>query len=114
MKRTNPYILVAIIWAVLTVAFEGLSILAYIKGEFFGGAFLSCCCGGFAFGTGIVFEKANDIIQWNKQIKFLEEAQDALKFFAEMKEREKNNPFKEFDNQSELPFPEVSDKENLR
>ena len=114
MKRPNPYILVAIIWAVLTVAFAVLSVVLFVDGELASGALLVCVACGFAFATGWLYEKARAIAEWNSQVRFLEQAHEAFTdFVAELEKAEENRPFKEFDKPSDLPFPEVKNKENL-
>ena len=115
MKRKNPYILVAIIWAVLTVAFAVSSVVLFVDGRLGLGAIMICVACGFAFTTGWLYEKARAIAEWNSQVRFLEQAHEAFTdFVAELEKAEENRPFKEFDAPSEVPFPEVSDKENLR
>lgn len=113
MKRKNPYILVAIIWAVLTVAFAVSSVVRFVDGEIVIGALLVCVACGFAFTLGRLVEKAMAIAEWNRQVRFLEQAHEALNdFVAELEKAEENRPFKEFDKPSEVPFEEVRNKEN--
>ena len=115
MKRKNPYILIAIIWAVLTVAFAVSSVALLVDGKIAIGAFLVLVACGFAFTTGVLFQQAKEVIEWNNNVVFLEQAHEAFNnFVAEIEKAKSNEPFAEFDNTSEVPFPEVSDKENLR
>ena len=114
MRRKNPYILVAIIWSVLTVAFAVSSVVLFVDGELAIGALLVCVACGFAFTTGWLYEKARAIAEWDSQVRFLEQAHEALNdFVAELEKAEENRPFKEFDKPSEVPFEEVRNKEHL-
>ena len=114
MKRKNPYILVAIIWSVLTVVFAVSSVVLFVDGELAIGALLVCVACGFAFSTGWLYEKARASAEWNSQVRFLEQAHEALNdFVAELEKAEENRPFKEFDKPSEVPFEEVKNKEHL-
>lgn len=116
MKRPNPYIWLTIIWAVLTVAFAVASVVLFVDGQLAIGAFLVCVCGGFAFTTGRLFEKAVEIVEMNRHEKWLH---DFAKDLAEMgKAFEKANqkevdgdPFAEFINERNVPFAEVERKE---
>lgn len=115
MKRKNPYILVAIIWAVLTVIFAVASVVLFVDGRLAVGALLVCVACGFSFATGMLFQKAKEIAEWNRNVRFLEQAHEALNdFVAELERAEENRPFKEFDTPSEVPFEEVRNKENLQ
>ena len=115
MKRKNPYILVAIIWAVLTLAFQVASVVCYVEVNSGVGAILGGCAVGFAFTLGTLYRQACEIAEWNKNVRFLEQAHEALSdFVADLEKAEENRPFKEFDKPRDLPFPEVKDKENLR
>ena len=61
---------------------------------------------------GTLFQKAKEIAEWNRNVRFLEQAHEALNdFVAELERAEKNRPFKEFDTPSEVPFEEVRNKE---
>ena len=112
MKRKNPYILVAIIWAVLTVALQVASVVCYVEVNSGVGAILGGCAVGFAFTLGGLVEKAKEISEWNRNVRFLEQAHEALNdFVAELERAEENRPFKEFDKPSEVPFEEVRNKE---
>ncbi len=63
----------------------------------------------WGFATGIMFHKAQEIVQLNK---FIANREKAYKeFIAEMEKAEENRPFKEFDKSSDVPFPEVRNKE---
>lgn len=121
MKRKNPYILVAIIWAVLTVALQVASVVLFVDGRLAVGALLVCVACGFAFATGVLFQQAKEIAEWNKQCDWLhsiavslqemtdEEINETAKLWWQyQKEKE---PFAEFDKPSEVPFPEVERKE---
>lgn len=116
MKHRNHYIWLTIIWAVLTVAFAVASVVLFVSGQIFVGAFLVCVCGGFAFTAGRLFEKALQIAELNRRQKWLH---DFAKDLAEMgrqaeKERQAKidgDPFAEFCNERNLPFPEVGKKE---
>ena len=113
MKRKNPYILVAIIWAVLTVALQVASVVCYVEVNSGVGAILGGCAVGFAFTLGTLFQQAKEIAEWNRNVRFLEQAHEALNdFVAELEKDEENRPFKEFDTPSEVPFEEVRNKEN--
>lgn len=115
MKRKNPYILVAIIFAVLTVALQVASVVCYVEVNSGVGAILGCCSVGFAFTFGCLFEKAKAIVEWNGNVRFLEECHEALSdFVADLEKAEENRPFKEFDKPSEVPFEEVRNKEKLQ
>ena len=112
MKRKNHYILVAIIWAVLTVALQVASVVCYVEVNSGVGAILGGCAVGFAFTLGTLFQQAKEIAEWNRNVSFLEQAHEALTgFVAELERAEENCPFKEFDKPSELPFEEVRNKE---
>lgn len=112
MKRKNHYILVAIIWAVLTVALQVASVVCYVEVNSGVGAILGGCSVGFAFTLGGLVEKARAIIEFNSQVRFLEQAHEALTdFVADLGKAEENRPFKEFDKPSELPFEEVRNRE---
>ena len=113
MKRKNPYILVAIIWAVLTVALQVASVVCYVEVNSGVGAILGGCSVGFAFTLGGLVGKAKEIAEWNRNVRFLEQAHEALTdFVADLEKAEENRPFKEFDTPSEVPFEEVRNKEN--
>lgn len=115
MKRKNPYILVAIIWAVLTVIFVVASVVLFVDGRLAVGALLVCVACGFAFATGGLCEKARAIAEFNAQCKWLHEMAEVFnEAVKELGKAEENRPFKEFDTASEVPFPEVKNKENLR
>lgn len=115
MKRKNPYILVAIIWAVLTVAFAVSSVVLFVDGELAIGALLVCVACGFAFVAGRIVEKALQIAELNRQQKWLHDFAKSLHDLAqEEAKRRENEPFAEFDKPSEMPFEEVRNKENLR
>ena len=124
MKRKNHYILVAIIWAVLTVALQVASVVCYVEVNSGVGAILGGCAVGFAFTLGGLVEKAKEIAEWNKQCDWLhsiavslqemtdEEINETAKlWWQDQKEKE---PFAEFDTPSEVPFEEVRNKENLQ
>ena len=113
MKRKNPYILVAIIWAVLTVALQVASVVCYVEVNSGVGAILGGCAVGFAFTLGTLFQQAKEISEWNRNVRFLEQAHEALTSWVEERQKaEENRPFKEFDKPSEVPFEEVRNKEN--
>lgn len=61
MKRKNHYILVAIIWAVLTVALQVASVVCYVEVNSGVGALLGGLSVGFAFTLGRLVEKAKAI-----------------------------------------------------
>ena len=113
MKHKNPYILIAIIWAVLTVAFAVSSVVLFVDGRLAIGAFMVCVSCGFAFATGGLCEKARAIAEFNAQCKWLhniaKEIEDMAKNYEQVKA---NEPFAEFDKPSEVPFEEVRNKEN--
>lgn len=112
MKRKNPYILVAIIWAVTTIALQVASVVCYVEENSSVGAILGGCSVGFAFTLGTLYRNAREIAEWNRNVRFLEQAQEALTdFVAELERAEENRPFKEFDKPSEVPFPEVNKKQ---
>ncbi len=112
MKRKNPYILVAIIWTLLTVIFAVASVVQFVDGDIGIGALLVCVACGFAFATGGLCEKARAIAEFNSQVRFLEQAHEALTdFVSELEKAKDNEPFPEFDTPSELPFEEVRNKE---
>ncbi len=116
MKNRNPYIWLTIIWAVLTVAFAVASVVLFVDGQLAVGVLLIACCGGFAFTAGRLFEKALQIAELNRRQKWLH---DFAKDLAEMgrqaeKERQAKidgDPFAEFGNERNVPFPEVERKE---
>jgi hypothetical protein len=116
MKRPNPYILLTIIWSVLTVAFAVASVVLFVDGQLAVGVLLIACCGGFAFTAGRLFEKACAIAEFNRQQEWLH---NFAKELAEMgKEVEKarqyeidGDPFAEFINERNVPFAEVERKE---
>lgn len=113
MKRKNPYILVAIIWAVLTVIFAVASIVLFVDGRLAVGSLFVCVACGFAFTLGTLFQQAKEIAEWNRNVRFLEQAHEALTSWVEERQKaEENRPFKEFDTPSEVPFEEVRNKEN--
>ena len=115
MKRKNPYILVSIIWLLLTAIFATASVVLFVDGRVGLGALLVCVACGFGIVTGALVEKSIEIAQFNAQIRFLEQAHEALAVFVEeMEENEKNRPFKEFDKPKEVPFEEVRNKEKLQ
>ena len=111
MKRKNPYILVAIIWSVLTVALQVASVVCYVEVNSGVGAILGGCSVGFAFTLGGLVEKAKAIAEFNAQCKWLhgiaKEIEDMAKNYEQVKA---NEPFAEFDKPSELPFEEVIKK----
>ncbi len=116
MKRPNPYIWLTIIWAVLTVAFAVASVVLFVDGQLAVGAFLVCVCGGFAFTAGRLFEKACAIAEMNRQQKWLHDFAKSLRELGEETEKAKQkevdgDPFAEFGNERNLPFPEVERKE---
>lgn len=115
MKRKNPYILVAIIWAVLTVALQVASVVCYVEVNSGVGAILGGCAVGFAFTLGTLYRQACEIAEWNRNVRFLEQAHEALTdFVAELEKAKANEPFAEFDKPSELPFEEVRNREKLQ
>lgn len=116
MKRPNPYIWLTIIWSVLTVAFAVASVVLFVDGQIAIGALLVCVCGGFAFTAGRMFEKAVQIAEFNRQQKWLHDFAKELQEFGKEVEmaRQKEvdgDPFVEFCNERNLPFPEVERKE---
>ena len=117
MKRKNPYIWLTIIWAVLTMAFAVASVVLFVGGQLFVGSFLVCVCGGFAFTAGRLFEKALQIAEHNRQQKWLHDFAQSLKELAKEAEKARQkeldgDPFAEFINERNVPFPEVGRKEN--
>ena len=115
MKRKNPYIVVALFWFLLTSIFATTSVVLAVDGRVGISALLVCVACGFAIVTGVLVEKALALLRFNEQIRFLEQAHEALAVFVEeMEENEKNRPFKEFEKPSEVPFEEVRNKENLQ
>lgn len=116
MKRHNPYIWLTIIWAVLTVAFAVASVVLFVDGQLAVGAFLVCVCGGFAFTAGRLFEKAVQIAELNRRQKWLHDFTKELQEFGKEVEKARQaeidgDPFAEFINEKNIPFPEVERKE---
>lgn len=116
MKRPNPYIWLTIIWAVLTVAFAVASVVLFVDGQLAVGALLVCVCGGFAFTAGRLFEKAVQIAEFNRQQKWLHDFAKELQEFGKEVEKARKaeidgDPFAEFINEKNIPFPEVGRKE---
>lgn len=113
MKRKNPYIWFTIIWALCAASIFIISIVRYIRGDIVWGVLLCCFSVGIAFGTGVLFEKWLEVAEWNKAMRFLEQTHEALdNFIAELEKEKDNRPFKEFDNSSDVPFPEVRGDKN--
>ncbi len=121
MKRKNPYILVAIIWLLLTAIFATASVVLFVDGRLAVGSVFVCFAIGFAFTLGGLVEKAKSIAEWNKQCDWLHEMAKAInsitdeeyqKLCEERRKRaEQVEPFAEFDKPSELPFEEVRNRE---
>ena len=112
MKRKNPYILIAIAWALISALCAVSSVVLFVDDRLAIGLVMVCLACGFAFVTGILSEKARAIIEFNAQVRFLEQAHEALSdFVAELEKAEENRPFKEFDKPNDLPFEEVRNKE---
>lgn len=113
MKRKNPYIWLTIIWAVCTVTWYVLSVAECVDGKSTTSALFCGFAVGFAFTTGGLFAKWREVAEWNKNVRFLEQAHEALdNFIAELEKEKENRPFKEFDNLSDVPFPEVRGDKN--
>lgn len=113
MKRKNPYVWLTIIWAATTVLNLTASVVRYIGGDIGWGTLHCCCAVGFAFVTGTLCARWREVAEWNKNVRFLEQAHEALdNFIEELKKEEENRPFKEFDNSSDVPFPEVRGDKN--
>ena len=113
MKRKNPYILVAVLW-LLTSAIDTTACVVQIYGDnrIVALVFLVLAV-SFGIVGGINLQKACEIAEWNRNVRFLEQAHEALNdFVAELERAEENRPFKEFDTPSEVPFEEVRNKEN--
>ena len=117
MKRHNPYIWLTIIWAVLTVAFAVASVVLFVDGQLAIGAILVCVCGGFAFTAGRFFEKAAEVAEMNRHQEWLHDFAKELAEFGKAvenanKKEVNGDPFTEFINERNIPFPEVEIKEN--
>lgn len=116
MKRPNHYIWLTIIWFFTAVIDTAVCIVNFVDGDLAIGTMLAFIAVGFAFVAGLLFEKAAQIAEMNRQAKWLH---DFAKDLAEMgKELEKarqaeidGDPFAEFINEKNVPFPEAERKE---
>jgi hypothetical protein len=101
---------------VLTVAFAVASVVLFVDGQLAVGAFLVCVCGGFAFTSGRMFEKAVQVAEFNRQQKWIHDFAKELQEFGKEVEKARQkevdgDPFAEFINEKNIPFPEVGRKE---
>lgn len=115
MKRPNHYIWLTIIWALFTVAFAVATTVEFVGGHLHNGVILICVCGGFGFTTGRLFEKAVQIAGMNRQEKWLHDFAKELQEFGKAVEKAKqteidDDPFAEFIEEKNIPFPETKRK----
>lgn len=114
MKRENPWWLPLILFAFSTVAFYVCGVITFVKSDlpiaaaiFFGVAL------GVAVMTGFCLSRAKEIYDWNKGIDALKTITSMLEDFVEDCEKAKSEePFREFANTDDLPFPEARGEKN--
>ena len=112
MKRSNPYICIAIVWAIISALCAVASVVLFVDDRLAIGLVMTCVACGFSFVTGIIVEKALRRAELNRQHEWLASVANELRELTKEKEtRKESEPFKEFDKKSDLPFEEVRKKE---
>lgn len=112
MKHKNPYIAVCIVWAILTGILAVASVVLFVEKRFAVGALLLILACSMAFTTGRLFEKASQIVELNRQQKWLasfaKEMHEWAKEVAQDEgQKDGKEPFAEFDKAGEVPFEEM-------
>jgi hypothetical protein len=106
MKHKNPYVISCIIWSVLTIIFQTASVVLFVESQIVVGAILLVVSCGFAFSTGVLLQKAREIAAIIRQEKWMREfAKELCEQAKEERERVEREPFDEFLNTGDLPFP---------
>lgn len=116
MKRPNPYIWLTIIWCLIAGVNAVSCVVNFVDGNLAIGAIGLCVSVGFAFTAGRLFEKAKTIAEFNRQQKWLHDFAKELQDFGKEVEKARQaeidgDPFAEFINEKNIPFPEVERKE---
>lgn len=114
MKQSNQWAIPLILCACATLVFYIVGVLILVEcslttiaAVFFGGAI------GFGVATGGLFIKAKAIYNLNRDMELLEKLSGVLgRFDNILDEAKSEEPFGEFVNTTELPFPEVRGENN--
>lgn len=114
MKRGNQWALPLILCVCATLVFYIVGVLILVKYSL--STIAAPCFGcaiGFGFATGCFFIKAKAIHDLNRDMELLEKLSGVLGRFDDILDEAKSEePFGEFVNTTELPFPEVRGENN--
>lgn len=109
MKNKNPFILLSVIWGIVTIFCSVGCVVQFVDGKFVFAIIVLCMAIACAFVLGMLVEMAHLVSKANERILVMERIE---KMFDDYRKslNKKNEPFDEFN----VPFPEVKIKENKK